>query len=979
MPIVVALAKERAQHLTKPLSARVSTLSYPGAPAPELSPDPETRDPPSSPAVHSTSTPPLDIPPIDTLTYLDSLNDELESGDDDEDRGHGLPKPPPPDSDEENGDEDNNLGHGPPPPLDSDDESMVGGRATPSESDDDDEPELSPIRKRPIRIRPDSDEEEDWGLKTDPLATPSTAPAARPKTKKAVGWRTGSRAQQCVRRDRMQRINAELAAFQLKHKKKEEKLVQKLAKKYDVRVGAVETKLVGAKQWKTKRAASERKVLTGYYCRLVNAERAAEEKPAISFFTAQARVAKKPELIQFSPEVKAKVMDEYAARQKLKTTGKRGTALGTARDVNVTTKKLAEDFSNLRKRTNTISFSLVAPIDPHNSFTVPTVLDGGGARYMFERHGMTETEGGQRLRKMGFDGSMSLRELQNFCRVFITRGLAKVAQKPTRMNYDNYCSKILSIHAVHLVGWPNDCPWRSPGEIKKPIPLRSLAKAIEKKECYWRVVESDSELEELEKEYAELVSQGLRPKPTGHKTRSDKGSTRGKQTKKRKQAVEDESDGGVVDAADSVAKNRGRRTTTASSRAGQKKKPATTTSRRKRTHNNANDSDDGQTDGSNNDTPPKKKRSKQSASGNDDGRQTGKKAKHLGNSASKRAGMPPATSEAYRRLREQRQNSKPKPKPKQATVQPAAATPTTQPSARPKPKPRVKAAAPAEGGKTMATPTATTPPTAGAQSTSQTATTPPTATAQSASQTATTLQSATAAATSKPAAVRKNVLIGKKGGPPGSAPELWPHLLEALPAVRTLEVELLEGYQGPKAAWGNLVKLFCDHTLSPVLEEMRVKMDSHIQPDHLWNEFADDDRYNAEARDWKAPIEYGDLSEMLAERRGATPLRSFRMAIQTYDEHAIWELDDVFKSSYWAPAWYPTAAERDQLDVVLIKEDFDFVLRVDVDPMHVEMLTSTTIPSLLERAAPRNFPVNAEIGYYDDEILRIGTCAQWPN
>ncbi|KAJ7052463.1 hypothetical protein C8F01DRAFT_1261615 [Mycena amicta] len=213
----------------------------------------------------------------------------------------------------------------------------------------------------------------------------------------------------------------------------------------------------------------------------------------------------------------------------------------------------------------------------------------------------------------------------------------------------------------------------------------------------------------------------------------------------------------------------------------------------------------------------------------------------------------------------------------------------------------------------------------------------------------------------------------------GSAPELWPHLLEALPAVRTLEVELLEGYQGPKAAWGNLVKLFCDHTLSPVLEEMRVKMDSHIQPDHLWNEFADDDRYNAEARDWKAPIEYGDLSEMLAERRGATPLRSFRMAIQTYDEHAIWELDDVFKSSYWAPAWYPTAAERDQLDVVLIKEDFDFVLRVDVDPMHVEMLTSTTIPSLLERAAPRNFPVNAEIGYYDDEILRIGTCAQWPN
>ncbi|KAJ7055503.1 hypothetical protein C8F01DRAFT_1258381 [Mycena amicta] len=655
MPIKVTLAKERAQHITKPLSARVSALSFPGAPCP---PELDTHVSPSPPAARSTSSPMLDNP-LDTLSYLD---DDLDSGDDDAHSGHGPPKPPPPDSDEEgridgvDGDDDDD-GHGPPPV--SDDESMGGGCGTPSERDELDSQaedlDLSPIRKRAVTIHPDSDDEDDLGLNVDSQSVPS-ASFAKPKTKKPMGWRAGWRGEQRARRDRVKSMNAELAAFQLKQKKKEGRMVQYLAKKYNVRVGAVETKLVGARQWKTKRAASEHKVLTGYYCRKVNEERTANGKLAISFFTAQARVAKKPELIQFSPEVKAKIMEEYAARQKVKITGKRGTALGAAKDVTVTTKRLAEDFSNLRKRTNTVSFSIVAPVDPNNSLSVPTVLDAGGARYMFERHGMTETEVVSDYGKwasMSTKGilNMSLKELQNYCRIFVTRGLAKAAQKPMRMNYDNYCSKILNTHGVHLVGWPNDCPWSSPAEIKKPVPLRSLARAIEKHECYWKVVESDDKLAEIEKEYADLVSKKLQPEPTEHKRRSDKGSVRGKRMRREKQVVEDESDSGEVDAADSVAKNRGRRSATMSS---QKTKPPTTktTSQRKRTHDDANDSDGHQTDGSNDDSPPKKKRSKKSSSDND-GKRKGKKAKGMDDRASRLPGMPAATSEAYRRLRKQ--------------------------------------------------------------------------------------------------------------------------------------------------------------------------------------------------------------------------------------------------------------------------------------------------------------------------------------
>ncbi|KAJ7050886.1 hypothetical protein C8F01DRAFT_1177384, partial [Mycena amicta] len=565
-----------------------------------------------------------------------------------------------------------------------------------------------PIRKRTVTIRPDSDDEDDWGLDVDSHSIPF-ASSAKPKTKKPTGWRTGWRGEQRVRRDRVKNMNAELAAFQLKQKKKEERMVQYLAKKYNVRVGAVETKLVGARQWKTKRAASEHKVLTGYYCRKVNEERTANGKLAISFFTAQARVAKKPELIQFSPEVKAKIMEEHAARQKVKMTGKRGTALGVAKDVTVTTKRLAADFADLRKRTNTVTFSIVAPVDSNNSLAVPTVLDAGGARYMFERHGMTETEVANDYGKWASTltkgiSNMSLKELQNYCRLFVSRGLAKAAQKPTRMNYDNYCSKILNTHGVHLIGWPDNCP----------SPLRSLARAIEKHECYWKVVESDDELAEIEKEYMELVLKKLQPKPTEHKRRSDKGSVRGKRMRKEKQVVEDESDGGEVDAADSVAKNRGRRSATTSL---QKTKPVNTktTSQRKWAHNDANDSDAHQTDGSNDDSPPKKKRSRKSST-DGNGKRTGKKAKGTDDRASGLPGMPPATSEAYRRLRKQVHKSKPK----KPIAQAAAATgPMT---ARPTPKPRTKAPAPAEGGAATTTPETTMPPITTVQPATQTST-----------------------------------------------------------------------------------------------------------------------------------------------------------------------------------------------------------------------------------------------------------------
>ncbi|KAF7292131.1 hypothetical protein MIND_01240100 [Mycena indigotica] len=363
---------------------------------------------------------------------------------------------------------------------------------------------------------------------------PIISPRRCTKVKKGVGYRAQQRAQ----KSRSRELNNELVSFQLKARQNEQKIIRKLAAKFNTRVGAVERKLQSSQNWKKQRRTSKRSALLGYYTRSVNAERAAAGKSPISYITLQARVKKHPELLDFGPEKTEEIVAEYEARKKLKATGTRATALGEAKDVDGTAKVMGKLMTNLRKRTHAVSFGLVAPTDRKNTLTIPAIVDAGGARYMYDRHGMTEAE----VAKDFADWAMSLgkgvdrmstTQLRQYCTKFIKNGLAHTAGKETRMNYDNYPNAIILNLRVHLVGWPEGCPWMSPSAISTISQLRCLARAINQKECYWKEVESDEEQEQIEKEYADLVEAGKRPTPTGQSraTRSDKGRKRGKQRK----------------------------------------------------------------------------------------------------------------------------------------------------------------------------------------------------------------------------------------------------------------------------------------------------------------------------------------------------------------------------------------------------------------------------------------------------------------
>ncbi|KAJ7048104.1 hypothetical protein C8F01DRAFT_1290205 [Mycena amicta] len=627
---------------------------------------------------------------------FDADDDELEDG-----AGHGPPAPP-------NADNDN-------------DDKTTSRKATPAESELDSQEEseeeglsTSPPCKRRA-VRPDSDNEDEWGLQGELDAGPNLLGHAVPKSQRAKAKSIpGHRALQRVRRTRMKEMNAELAKFQMKHKKREAKLVQRLAKKYDVRVGAVEKKVGLSTRWKTKRATSERAALIGYYCRTVNKECREEKKQAITLVMAQARVAKNPDLIKFSTELKGKIMAEYNARNHLKVTGSRGSACAEAKDVSGTAGKLAQDLTNLRRRTNNVAFAIVAPLDGNNSLAVATVADGGGARYMFERHNLTETEflhdyaNWASMDGKGIDG-MNAKQLKDYCLRFINNGLAKAVGQATRMNYDNYPTAILKGLEVHLVGWPETCPWKSPSEmVKKPVYLCALATAIHNKECFWKEVSSVAQKEEAEKAYMELVARGLRPQPTERNGRSDKGKERGKKRGKKSAATveEDESDNEGVNEGESIARNRGRRTNSqACAKQSNDKGHATKKLpvRGKKAVAEGDESDDGGDEGvqksrgartqpktGNKDSDTASRPSKQSskrkrpATENEDGRQVKKiKASSKRKRPAEEDGVdaeprkkPKPSNEAHRRLLEQMGKSKSAPAPaaSNSTAAPAANT-----------------------------------------------------------------------------------------------------------------------------------------------------------------------------------------------------------------------------------------------------------------------------------------------------------------
>jgi hypothetical protein len=199
----------------------------------------------------------------------------------------------------------------------------------------------------------------------------------------------------------------------------------------------------------------------------------------------------------------------------------------------------------------------------------------------------------------------------------------------------------------------------------------------------------------------------------------------------------------------------------------------------------------------------------------------------------------------------------------------------------------------------------------------------------------------------------------------------WSSLLDTLSFVQMLELEIPELTE-PSGLSPSLKLVTALLPRLPRLEEVRLKATSQVEP------------RNREAQ-WPVHVQrverldYFYLHSILASKR----LRAFKLAIQTRDTGVSFE---EFETRYCdISLWCPTAAEEVLLHD-LIAHGLDFVVRVDADPSrgpnhHVV-----------------HFPPNKRIGkcntyggtgahahldlsadYYEEELLRIGSCSQWPN
>ena len=110
-------------------------------------------------------------------------------------------------------------------------------------------------------------------------------------------------------------------------------------------------------------------------------------------------------------------------------------------------------------------------------------------------------------------------------------------------------------------------------------------------------------------------------------------------------------------------------------------------------------------------------------------------------------------------------------------------------------------------------------------------------------------------------------------------------------------------------------------------------------------------------------------------------LRAFKLAIQTLDIPGLFGREPQYYSDL--SSWCPTAAEEILL-FDLIARGVDFVLRVDADPFRGLNHSVVHFPRDKQIGKCNLYVVtsahlNLSADYYEEELLRIGSCNRWPN
>ncbi|KIK10579.1 hypothetical protein PISMIDRAFT_20261 [Pisolithus microcarpus 441] len=228
-------------------------------------------------------------------------------------------------------------------------------------------------------------------------------------------------------------------------------------------------------------------------------------------------------------------MDQYVSMLKehrdTKTHGIRANNVAAARDVLVTTDKIAKELNSLRNCTGIYATLLVTRGHINDSIQSTWTTTDNSAEFWEDVFGHQIADVARQYKQWACTQNQDLVErdslgsLRKQITKAISSGLEKITHKKNIvMNYHNYETAIVEMYGVRLVGWPEGVKFANPSVISTVVEARKLRDALRSGSCFWkRLSKNELDLFVTELNSRRVAGDTVR-KP--RKKRSDAGITR---------------------------------------------------------------------------------------------------------------------------------------------------------------------------------------------------------------------------------------------------------------------------------------------------------------------------------------------------------------------------------------------------------------------------------------------------------------------
>ncbi|KAJ7337607.1 hypothetical protein DFH08DRAFT_812930 [Mycena albidolilacea] len=308
---------------------------------------------------------------------------------------------------------------------------------------------------------------------------------------------------------KMQNLAADLDELEAER----EERAQALSAKHGMKVKEVRRRMLSASAFKTRRKASLYNAKISRIMRNLNEDRGLGERYKIP--EVKRMVAADASMLEgFTPEEEEEMMADLVAKCKRKYHGKRANNLAASTDAKRTVERLMLEITGLAERAGMIGFAMFTRGHIHDT-SVPVTIQSWGALDFFREVLKKDPADISALfelwavnRERGETGSDTLIAMQQECTAIIKAGLQAILGKTkVAMNYENYIKAIVEGKNVGLVGWPEGVDFKRMSKQSAIGPLRILRDALKCGTCKWKVLTA-GEKSRLLAQFKEMVKNG---------------------------------------------------------------------------------------------------------------------------------------------------------------------------------------------------------------------------------------------------------------------------------------------------------------------------------------------------------------------------------------------------------------------------------------------------------------------------------------